>query len=33
MAHRATGGDLAAQLHRGRQFLDVARALATRMTV
>ena len=30
MAHRATGGDLAAQLHRGRQFLDVARALATR---
>ena len=31
MAHRATGGDLAAQLHRGRQFLDVARALATRV--
>jgi glycosyltransferase involved in cell wall biosynthesis len=30
MAHRATGGDLAAQIHRGRQFLDVARALATR---
>jgi glycosyltransferase involved in cell wall biosynthesis len=33
MAHRATGGDLAAQLHRGRQFLDVAQALATRVTV
>jgi glycosyltransferase involved in cell wall biosynthesis len=32
MAHRATGGDLAAQLHRGRQFLDVACALATRVT-
>ena len=32
MAHRATGGDLAAQLHRGRQFLDVARALATRVS-
>jgi glycosyltransferase involved in cell wall biosynthesis len=32
MAHRATGGDLEAQLHRGRQFLDVARALATRVT-
>jgi glycosyltransferase involved in cell wall biosynthesis len=31
MAHRATGGDLAAQLHRARQFLDVARALATRV--
>jgi len=31
MAHRATGGDLAAQLHRGRQFLDVTRALATRV--
>ncbi|MGH3277641.1 MAG: glycosyltransferase [Trebonia sp.] len=31
MAHRATGGDLAAQFHRGRQFLDVARALATRV--
>jgi hypothetical protein len=29
MAHRATGGDLAAQLHRARQFMDVARALAT----
>ena len=33
MAHRATGGDLAAQLHRGRQFLDVGRALATRVAV
>ena len=33
MAHRATGGDLAAQLHRSRQFLDVARALATRVAV
>jgi glycosyltransferase involved in cell wall biosynthesis len=28
MAHRATGSDLAAQLHRARQFADVARALA-----
>jgi glycosyltransferase involved in cell wall biosynthesis len=28
MAHRATGGDLAAQLHRARQFADVALALA-----
>ena len=33
MAHRATGGDLAAQLHRSRQLLDVARALATRVAV
>jgi glycosyltransferase involved in cell wall biosynthesis len=33
MAHRATGGDLAAQLHRARQFADVALALATRVTV
>lgn len=33
MAHRATGGGLAAQLHRGRQFLDVARALATRSVI
>ena len=32
MAHRATGTDLAAQLHRGRQFADVALALATRLT-
>jgi glycosyltransferase involved in cell wall biosynthesis len=31
MAHRATGTDLAAQLHRARQFADVARALATRV--
>jgi glycosyltransferase involved in cell wall biosynthesis len=30
MAHRATGGDLASQLHRARQELDVLRALATR---
>lgn len=33
MAHRATGGDLAGQLHRARQFADVALALATRVTV
>jgi glycosyltransferase involved in cell wall biosynthesis len=33
MAHRATGGDLPAQLHRARQFADVARALATRVAV
>ena len=33
MAHRATGRDLAAQLHRARQFTDVALALATRVTV
>jgi glycosyltransferase involved in cell wall biosynthesis len=31
MAHRATGGDLAAQLHRARQFVDVAQALARRV--
>jgi glycosyltransferase involved in cell wall biosynthesis len=31
MAHRATGTDLRAQLHRARQFTDVALALATRM--
>jgi glycosyltransferase involved in cell wall biosynthesis len=31
MAHRATGTDLGSQLHRGRQFVDVARALATRV--
>ncbi|MCD0452513.1 glycosyltransferase family 2 protein [Actinocorallia sp. API 0066] len=30
LAHRATGTDLKAQLHRARQFRDVARALATR---
>jgi glycosyltransferase involved in cell wall biosynthesis len=33
MAHRATGGDLAAQLHRARQFADVALALSSRVTV
>jgi glycosyltransferase involved in cell wall biosynthesis len=33
MAHRATGSDLAAQFHRARQFADVARALASRVTV
>ena len=32
LAHRATGRDLAAQLHRARQFADVARALASRVT-
>ena len=30
LAHRATGGDLGAQLHRARQLLGVARALAAR---
>ncbi|TDQ52307.1 glycosyltransferase family 2 protein [Actinorugispora endophytica] len=30
MEHRATGTDLRAQLHRARQFADVARALAVR---
>ena len=30
LSHRATGTDLNAQLHRARQFRDVARALATR---
>ncbi|MEW2357365.1 glycosyltransferase family 2 protein [Spirillospora sp. NPDC029432] len=30
LAHRATGTDLKAQLHRARQFRDVARALAVR---
>jgi glycosyltransferase involved in cell wall biosynthesis len=30
LAHRATGTDLRAQLHRARQLADVARALATR---
>jgi glycosyltransferase involved in cell wall biosynthesis len=30
LAHRATGTDLRSQVHRGRQFADVARALATR---
>ena len=33
LAHRATGTDLRAQLHRARQLADVARALASRMTV
>ena len=31
MAHRATGADWKAQLHRARQFRDVARALAARI--
>jgi len=31
LAHRATGTDLQAQLHRARQFADVAWALATRL--
>ncbi len=31
--HRATGTDLRGQLHRGRQFLHVARALAARSGV
>jgi len=30
LAHRATGNDWAAQVHRARQFADVARALAAR---
>ncbi len=30
LAHRVTGSDWRGQLHRGRQFLDVARALALR---
>lgn len=30
LEHRATGTDLRAQVHRARQFADVARALATR---
>jgi glycosyltransferase involved in cell wall biosynthesis len=30
LRHRVTGGDLAAQLHRGRQYRDVALALAAR---
>jgi glycosyltransferase involved in cell wall biosynthesis len=33
MAHRATGTDARAQLHRARQFADVAWALATRRTL
>jgi glycosyltransferase involved in cell wall biosynthesis len=31
MAHRATGNDWKAQIHRARQFRDVARALMTRI--
>src|SRR5580693_2655306 len=31
MAHRATGSDLRSQLHRARQFADVALALTTRV--
>jgi hypothetical protein len=30
-AHRATGTDWRAQIHRARQFADVARALAVRL--
>jgi hypothetical protein len=30
LAHRATGTDWRAQIHRARQFADVARALAVR---
>jgi hypothetical protein len=30
LAHRATGNDWRAQVHRARQFADVARALAAR---
>jgi glycosyltransferase involved in cell wall biosynthesis len=33
MAHRATGTDFGSQLHRARQLADVARALASRVTV
>jgi glycosyltransferase involved in cell wall biosynthesis len=33
MAHRATGSDPRSQLHRARQLADVARALASRVTV
>jgi hypothetical protein len=31
LAHRATGNDWRAQVHRARQFADVARALAGRV--
>jgi len=31
LAHRATGTDWRAQLHRARQFADVGRALASRL--
>ncbi|WP_283139618.1 glycosyltransferase [Rhizohabitans arisaemae] len=33
LAHRATGNDLKAQMHRAKQFKDVARALAAREPV
>jgi len=33
LAHRATGGDLRSQLHRARQFADVALALGPRLLV
>jgi hypothetical protein len=33
LAHRATGNDWASQVHRARQFADVARALAAREPV
>jgi len=33
LAHRATGTDWRAQLHRARQFADVARALAPRLVL
>ena len=33
LAHRATGTDWRAQVHRARQFADVARALAVRQAV
>jgi hypothetical protein len=33
LAHRATGGDWRAQVHRARQFADVARALAARQPI
>lgn len=33
LSHRVTGSDWRGQLHRGRQFLDVARALAVRELV
>jgi hypothetical protein len=33
MAHRATGTDVAAQVHRARQLADVGRALAPRLFI
>jgi glycosyltransferase involved in cell wall biosynthesis len=33
LTHRATGGDWRAQVHRARQFADVARALAVRQPI